>query len=48
MSVKPLTCRLPYFLVKPEKDATTALANCELRVNGIPTSLEEALGSTAF
>jgi len=48
MSVKPSTCRLPHFLVKPETDATTPLANCELPVNGIPTSLEEALASTAF
>ena len=46
MSVQ--TINMPHLLVKPEKDATTALANCELRVNGIPTSLEEALGSTAF
>ena len=35
MSVKPSTCRLPHFLVKPETDAITPLANCELPVNGI-------------
>jgi hypothetical protein len=46
MSVQ--TINMPHLLVKPETDTTTLLANCELPVNGIPTSLEEALASTAF